>query len=125
MIMAYQDRSNLYLILDLMRGGDLRFHISRKRRFTQKQASKTFRPSCWAGLLLNRLEFLIVNIIIGLEYIHQNGILHRDIKPENLVLDEQGYVRITDFGISRYWRPDNSSDTSGTPGYMAPEVMCR
>ncbi len=36
-----------------------------------------------------------------------------------------GYVRITDMGIARIWRPDNSSDTSGTPGYMAPEVMCR
>ena len=36
-----------------------------------------------------------------------------------------GYVRITDLGIARVWRPDNSSDTSGTPGYMAPEVMCR
>lgn len=49
---------------------------------------------------------------------HNNGILHRDIKPENLVLDNKGYVRITDLGISRDWRPENSSDTSGTPGYM-------
>jgi len=64
-------------------------------------------------------------IIIGLEYLHMNGIIHRDIKPENLVLDNKGYVRITDMGIARVWRPDNSSDTSGTPGYMAPEVMCR
>ena len=56
---------------------------------------------------------------------HNNGVIHRDIKPENLLLDEQGYVRITDMGISRLWSPDNASDTSGTPGYMAPEVMCR
>lgn len=69
-----------------------------------------------------------------------NGCIHRDIKPENLVLDNKGYVRITDLGIARIWRPENSSDTSGTPGYMgiwiygaheililkiAPEVMCR
>jgi serine/threonine protein kinase len=36
-----------------------------------------------------------------------------------------GYLRITDFGIARMWREDNAADTSGTPGYMAPEVMCR
>ena len=41
------------------------------------------------------------------------------------MLDDEGYLRITDLGIARYWRPDNSCDTSGTPGYMAPEVMCR
>ncbi len=68
-----------------------------------------------------------------------NGILHRDIKPENIVLERSGkeltllhvliillgYLRITDLGIARVWRPDNAKDTSGTPGYMAPEVMCR
>ncbi len=51
--------------------------------------------------------------------------LHRDIKPENLVFDERGYLRVTDFGIARIWNPDNAKETSGTPGYMAPEVMCR
>jgi serine/threonine protein kinase len=56
---------------------------------------------------------------------HKNGVIHRDIKPENLLIDEKGYLRITDMGISRLWNPDNASDTSGTPGYMAPEVMCR
>lgn len=56
---------------------------------------------------------------------HSKNILHRDIKPENLVLDSEGYLKITDFGSARAWRPDNHQDTSGTPGYMAPEVMCR
>lgn len=56
---------------------------------------------------------------------HNNGVLHRDIKPENLVMEQNGYVRITDLGIARIWNPENSQDTSGTPGYMAPEVMCR
>ena len=62
-------------------------------------------------------------IIVGLEYIHSKKIIHRDIKPENLVLDENGYVRITDFGIAKYYTINNAKETSGTPGYMAPEVM--
>ena len=56
---------------------------------------------------------------------HGNGVLHRDIKPENLVVESNGYVRITDMGIARIQTLENSQETSGTPGYMAPEVMCR
>jgi serine/threonine protein kinase len=63
-------------------------------------------------------------IVLALEYIHSNKFLHRDIKPENLVLDEKGYLRITDFGVAKISQKENSSETSGTPGYMAPEVMC-
>lgn len=63
-------------------------------------------------------------MILGLEYIHNNNVIHRDIKPENLVLDEMGYLRITDFGVAKIYQKDNSSETSGTPGYMAPEVLC-
>ena len=57
----------------------------------------------------------------------KESIIHRDIKPENLVFDENGYLKLTDFGIAREWVPDldNSNETSGTPGYMAPEVMCK
>jgi serine/threonine protein kinase len=64
------------------------------------------------------LGFFIACLIAGLEYIHNKNIIHRDIKPENLVLDDEGniisiiygigYVRITDFGIARVWRPDNA-----------------
>ena len=69
--------------------------------------------------------FFAACIIIALEYLHSQGIIHRDLKPENLVFDSEGYLRLTDLGIARIWRPDNSADTSGTPGYMAPEVLCR
>jgi len=103
---AFQDKDNLYLVMDLLNGGDLRFHISRYRKFSEEQT-----------------RFFIANMIYALEYIHENNVIHRDIKPENLVLDENGYVRITDFGIAKENMPDNSSETSGTPGYMAPEVM--
>jgi serine/threonine protein kinase len=79
-----------------------------------------------------KIEFFIACIILGLEDLQNNNIIHRDIKPENLVLDSRGYIRITDLGIARIYKPNNSSDTSGTPGYMcifannaAPEVICR
>ena len=49
--------------------------------------------------------------------------MHRDIKPENLVLDSKGYLRITDFGIAKIYQNINSTETSGTPGYMSPEVI--
>jgi len=65
-----------------------------------------------------KIEFIVASIVVGLEYLHLNGVLHRDIKPENLVLEDSGYVRITDLGIARIWNPENSQDTSGTPGYM-------
>lgn len=51
--------------------------------------------------------------------------IHRDIKPENLIFDKKGFLRITDFGIAKILRSENKSDTSGTPGYMAPEVMIK
>ena len=103
---AFQDKENLYLVMDMLSGGDLRYHVSRYRKFSEEQT-----------------RFFIANMIYALQYIHGHNVIHRDIKPENLVLDEKGYVRITDFGIAKENMPDNSSETSGTPGYMAPEVM--
>ncbi|OMJ71937.1 hypothetical protein SteCoe_29724 [Stentor coeruleus] len=105
---AFQDRENLYLVMDLKNGGDLRYHIAKNKRFNEVQA-----------------KFIVACIVSGLQYIHSNGIIHRDIKPENLVFDERGYLHTTDFGIARIWVPENSKDTSGTPGYMAPEVLFR
>lgn len=58
-------------------------------------------------------------------FVHEKLIIHRDIKPENLIFDDQGYLKVTDFGIAWVWQHDNSKETSGTPGYMAPEVMCK
>ncbi len=104
---SFQDRDNLYLIMDLLTGGDIRYHICKKRKFTEEQT-----------------KFFLACIILGLEYCHNNFIIHRDIKPENLVLDDKGYVKITDFGIAKIQVANNSKETSGTPGYMAPEVMC-
>lgn len=115
---AFEDKDNLYLVIDLMAGGDLRYHIGKQRRFSEEQTSKSFAFS-------QSLEFFVACMLMSLEYLHKNSILHRDIKPENLVFDDQGYLRITDLGIARILNPENAKDTSGTPGYMAPEVMCR
>ena len=56
---------------------------------------------------------------------HSRRTIHRDLKPENLVLDDKGYLRVTDLGVSGEVKPNNAEDTSGTPGYMAPEVMTK
>ena len=70
-----------------------------------------------------QIKFIISNILLSLEYIHENNIIHRDIKPENILIDEKGYLAITDFGIARFKQKNNYNEKSGTPGYMAPEVM--
>ena len=108
MYYAFQDNDNLYLVIDFLSGGDLRYHVSRYHTFSEEQT-----------------RFFISCIIQGLSHIHSNNIIHRDIKPENLVLDSRGYVRITDFGIAKENEKDNSSETSGTPGYMSPEVILK
>ncbi|CAD8196006.1 unnamed protein product [Paramecium pentaurelia] len=105
---SFQDRDNLHLVMDLLTGGDLRYHIGMNRRFTEWQT-----------------KFVIACLLLSLEYLQNNEIIHRDIKPENVVFDKMGYPRLTDFGIARILKPENSQETSGTPGYMAPEVMCR
>ena len=106
MYFTFQDFSNLYLVMDLLTGGDLRYHLAKKKRFSERET-----------------KFFIANMLLALEYIHSKNIIHRDIKPENLVLELNGYLRITDFGVAKINEKDNSSETSGTPGYMAPEVI--
>lgn len=62
-------------------------------------------------------------ILLALEHVHSKNIIHRDVKPENLVFDKEGYLHLTDFGIARVYSNNNNKDTSGTPAYLAPEVM--
>ena len=89
-------------------GGDLRFHLNKQKTFSEGQT-----------------KFLIACLVSALAYLHDKLIIHRDIKPENLVFDSDGYLKITDFGIARVWQKENQNESSGTPGYMAPEVMCK
>ena len=104
---SFQDNDHLYITMDLLTGGDLRYHLCRKKKFSEPET-----------------KFFIACIILSLEYIHTNNIIHRDLKPENLVMDNKGYVKLTDFGIAKEYVKENKTETSGTPGYMAPEVMC-
>ena len=107
MIYSFQDFDYLYLVMELLSGGNLRYNLSLRKRFNEKQ-----------------IKFLIGCIMVGLKYIHGQNILHRDIKPENLVFEQNGYLRITDFGIAKHYVVNNKKDTSGTIGYLAPEVLC-
>jgi len=77
--------------MDYLAGGDLRYHIGRMRRFNE-----------------NQTKFFTACMLLGLLNLHKNNIIHRDIKPENLVLDRKGYMRITDLGIARILRKENS-----------------
>ena len=104
---SFQDKEYLYLILDYLPGGDLRYYMNGKIIFNESQ-----------------IKFFISNILLSLKYIHNNNILHRDIKPENLVFDDKGYLHLTDFGISRKIRNGKYIlEKSGTPGYISPEVL--
>jgi serine/threonine protein kinase len=72
------------------------------------------------------LEFIVSCVVLALEYLHRNQIIHRDIKPENLIFDSNGYIYLTDFGIAKRLADNKIClDTSGTPGYMAPEVVSK
>ncbi len=104
---CFQDNDFLYIGMDLLTGGDLRYHLVRRRKFNEEET-----------------KFFMGCIILTLEYLHINNIIHRDLKPENLVLNSNGYVKLTDFGIAKIYQKENFMETSGTPGYMAPEVMC-
>ena len=104
---SFQDKEYLYLILDYLPGGDLRYYMDTKMIFNEMQ-----------------IKFFISNLILSLRYVHNNNILHRDIKPENLVFDDKGYLHLTDFGIScKLTNGRTIIDTSGSPSYISPEVL--
>lgn len=107
---SFQDNNYLYMILDLMKGGDLRYYY--------KLADKKFNEK--------ECKFMVANLILALEYIHTNYIIHCDIKPENIVIDQNGYFKLTDFGIARDLKEESkikNNNIAGSLGYMAPEII--
>lgn len=102
---SFQDIEYMYIVLDLMNGGDLRFHISRKT-FTEEA-----------------VQFWIAELGCALRYIHKQGIIHRDVKPDNVLLDSEGHVHLADFNVASDYTPGKLlTSKSGTLAYLAPEV---
>ena len=105
---AFQSQTKLYLISDFFNGGELFFYLS-NGRFSE-----------------NRARFYAAEIAMGLHYLHSKGIVYRDLKPENLLLDADGHIKITDFGLSKQnVEGDELHSLCGTPEYLAPEILNR
>lgn len=102
---ALQDEENLYLIMDLMLGGDLKFHLINAGRFTEKRA-----------------RFYGAEILLGLEHVHKQSIIYRDMKLENVLLDHAGHCKISDLGLAVVTKV-KIKGYAGTPGYTAPEMI--
>eukprot|EP00179_Madagascaria_erythrocladioides_P009529 CAMPEP_0198325048 /NCGR_PEP_ID=MMETSP1450-20131203/12888_1 /TAXON_ID=753684 ORGANISM="Madagascaria erythrocladiodes, Strain CCMP3234" /NCGR_SAMPLE_ID=MMETSP1450 /ASSEMBLY_ACC=CAM_ASM_001115 /LENGTH=545 /DNA_ID=CAMNT_0044028893 /DNA_START=291 /DNA_END=1928 /DNA_ORIENTATION=- len=105
---------NMYVVMELVSGGELYYEIVKRRRIDPKRARYYFQQ-----------------LVDAMSYCHRKGVYHRDLKPENLLLDEKDRLKITDFGMS--WMIDQYETNAdallhtqcGTPKYMAPEVITK
>ncbi|XP_041460847.1 calcium/calmodulin-dependent protein kinase type 1D-like [Lytechinus variegatus] len=107
----FEDKLHVYLVIELVSGGELFDRIVAKGNYTEKDASEIVRQ-----------------ILEATTYIHSKGIVHRDLKPENLLFyspDEDSKIMISDFGLSKFESQEGMSTACGTPGYVAPEVLRR
>ncbi|XP_066841269.1 rhodopsin kinase GRK1 isoform X2 [Anser cygnoides] len=109
---AFQTKTDLCLVMTLMNGGDLRYHV-----YNVDEDNPGFPEP--------RAVFYTAQILLGLEHLHQHRIVYRDLKPENVLLDDAGHVRLSDMGLAVELREGQSKTRgyAGTPGFMAPEVL--
>uniref|UniRef100_A0A8C1LHA8 Ribosomal protein S6 kinase n=1 Tax=Cyprinus carpio TaxID=7962 RepID=A0A8C1LHA8_CYPCA len=107
---AFQTEGKLYLILDFLRGGDLFTRLSKEVMFTEED-----------------VKFYLAELALALDHLHGLGIIYRDLKPENILLDNDGHIKLTDFGLSKESIDHENKAYSfcGTVEYMAPEVVNR
>lgn len=102
---TFQDKRYLYMILEYVVGGEFFTHLRKAGRFDN-----------------NAAKFYGAQIVMIFDYLHKQDIIYRDLKPENLLLDKEGYIKITDFGFAK--RVAFKTYTlCGTPEYIAPEVL--
>ena len=117
---AYETKEALCLILTLMTGGDLRFHVYNMEGWNMEVSDKEKET----GFSEERSRFYAAEILLGMDHLHKIGIIHRDLKPENILLDSEGHVRISDMGLSvEIPEGETIKGGGGTPGYMAPELL--
>ncbi|XP_061818251.1 rhodopsin kinase GRK1b [Nerophis lumbriciformis] len=109
---AFQTKTDLCLVMTIMNGGDLRFHMY---NVDEKNPGFNEKRAC----------FYTAQVICGLEHLHQHRIIYRDLKPENVLLDDAGHVRLSDLGLAVELPPgkDTTTGYAGTPGFMAPELL--
>lgn len=107
---SFQNEKKLFFVLEYCPGGELFNLLAKKRRFSEDQT-----------------RFYAAQIVLALEHLHSKDVVYRDLKPENVLIDSKGYIRITDFGLSRQNVNDASGAKSicGTPEYLAPEIVMR
>lgn len=107
---AFQTPSKLHLVLDYVSGGELFTHLYQRDHFSEPE-----------------VRIYIAEIILALEQLHKLGIIYRDIKLENILLDSDGHIVLTDFGLSKEFSPQETDlrtySFCGTIEYMAPEVV--
>lgn len=102
---AFQTRNQLILVLEWMPGGDLAWIMKRCGRISKDAA-----------------RAVVAELVFGLGYLHENEIVHRDVKPNNILVDRDGHVKLTDFGLAET-TVAMTGRIIGTPDYMAPEVI--
>ncbi|KAJ9458537.1 RAC family serine/threonine-protein kinase-like protein [Diplonema papillatum] len=105
---AFQTKKQLIFILDFLSGGELFYHLQRYKRFSESRA-----------------RFYTAEIALALSHLHSLGVIYRDLKPENLVLDGEGHVMLTDFGLAKTNAKGTTYTFCGTPEYMAPELVMK
>ena len=103
----FQNEMRLYFVMPFVRGGELYKVFSSQKRFKEDQ-----------------VIFYAAQMTIAIGYLHMKGIVHRDLKLENILLDQEGYLKIIDFGLAKMLK-DNEETQSfcGTPEYLAPEMV--